>query len=294
MRALRMLLFVVLIMPFGAAVPAAYAGQDAGPVYYLSVGDSLSVGVQPDSEGETNPTNEGYADQLYAMLKEQTPNLELVKLGCKSETTNQMINGGGRCTYVLGTQLAQVLDFITTHQGQIAYITVSLGANDAAACVKDGALDGACAAETFTTAPANLAFILAAIRQAAGPDVPMAGLNLYNIYASAWFDGPEGEQVARRVAGMTVLFNQVLVDTYRAAGAGIADLETAFAVADFDTLVEQADGTTLPLAVARLCQWTWQCTPPPTGPDKHPNPAGYAVTARLFYEALTTPVVYRG
>ncbi len=33
--------------------------------YYVSLGTSLSVGVQPDSNGLTLPTDDGYADELF-------------------------------------------------------------------------------------------------------------------------------------------------------------------------------------------------------------------------------------
>jgi hypothetical protein len=36
----------------------------------------------------------GYPDQVYAALRPSHPTLKLVKLGCPSETTSTMINGG--------------------------------------------------------------------------------------------------------------------------------------------------------------------------------------------------------
>src|ERR1700679_464567 len=72
--------------------------------YYLALGDSLSQGVQPDSAGTSVETGQGYADQLYAMLRRSQPALRLVKLGCPGETTATMIHGG-ICKYGDGSQL---------------------------------------------------------------------------------------------------------------------------------------------------------------------------------------------
>ena len=38
--------------------------------------------------------------------------------------------------------------------------------------------------------------------------------------------------------------------------------------------------------VAAECDYTWMCTPPPWGPDDHPNNAGYAVIATEIEEKL--------
>ena len=58
-----------------------------GSVFYLSVGTSLSVGVQPNPAGQNRRTQEGYPDQLYAALSQTRPKMRLVRLGCLDETT---------------------------------------------------------------------------------------------------------------------------------------------------------------------------------------------------------------
>src|ERR1700678_1418250 len=62
--------------------------------YYVALGDSLSLGVQPNADGVTVPTEQGYPDQLYATLHRNRPGLRLVHLGCSGETTKTMLNGG--------------------------------------------------------------------------------------------------------------------------------------------------------------------------------------------------------
>jgi hypothetical protein len=47
----------------------ANIGNDADVHYYVSLGTSLSVGVQPNSSGTPLLTGDGYADQLFASIK---------------------------------------------------------------------------------------------------------------------------------------------------------------------------------------------------------------------------------
>jgi hypothetical protein len=58
-----------------AAAPQDHDHQPRQAEYYLSLGDSLSAGVQPDASGQSLPTNEGFTDQLYAMLRPHDPRL---------------------------------------------------------------------------------------------------------------------------------------------------------------------------------------------------------------------------
>ena len=91
----------------GPATPAGSHAAAPPATYYLALGDSLSQGVQPDAAGTSVETGQGYADQLYAMLRPSQPTLQLVKLGCPGETTATMIHGG-ICHYPGGSQLAPV------------------------------------------------------------------------------------------------------------------------------------------------------------------------------------------
>jgi hypothetical protein len=39
-----------------------------------------------------------------------------------------------------------------------------------------------------------------------------------------------------------------------------------------------------------VCEMSWMCTPPPMGPNIHPNRAGYAAYASAFLRVLKTAV----
>jgi hypothetical protein len=74
----------------------------------------------------------------------------------------------------------------------------------------------------------------------------------------------------------------MLATVYRAFGARVADVFGAFHSADFDGRVTLRSVGTVPRNVAAICQWTWECAPPPRGPNVHARPAGYRVIARAF------------
>src|SRR5438477_13188118 len=109
---------------------SAYAA--ATPVYYLALGDSLARGVQPTRTGVLVETNQVYVDDLYAYYRLRHPELRLAKLGCSGETTETMI-AGGVCSYPLGSQLAEAVQFLQTHQ--VALVTLTIGANNILRCI---------------------------------------------------------------------------------------------------------------------------------------------------------------
>src|SRR5580693_7493952 len=137
----RVASLVVLATTVATATLACSASSSAGRhasvrvSYYLALGDSLSVGVQPDAAGASLPTGQGYADQLYAALRVRHPALRLLKLGCSGETTSTMINGG-ICRYPARSQLAQAVSFLRGHRGQVSLITIDIGANDPDSCIE--------------------------------------------------------------------------------------------------------------------------------------------------------------
>src|SRR5262245_1788898 len=92
---LRAVVTVAATVVFAVAGTLAGAGgavaADRSKHYYVALGDSLAVGVQPDDAGRSLPTDRGYVDDLYAQLSAADPKLDLVKLGCPGETTTSMI-----------------------------------------------------------------------------------------------------------------------------------------------------------------------------------------------------------
>jgi lysophospholipase L1-like esterase len=278
----------------GGGTPHPAPRRTAPPAsYYLALGDSLSLGVQPDSTGSSVPSGQGYADQLYAGWRRRLPGLRLVKLGCLGETTGTMIHGG-ICHYRDGSQLATAVAFLRAHRSRIAMITLDIGANDPEKCLANPSpLDLAgCVAEVIPRAAANLKTILATLRRAAG-GARIVAMNYYLPALAQWRHGFVGELIARVAEEATAGYDAELDRVYRAAGVPVANVYAAFHTASFSPDVSVPGLGSLPRNVATICQWTWECTAPPRGPNQHPNQTGYQVITHAFLAAGARPVLPR-
>lgn len=267
----RALLVVAVVLATVVTFAAPARADNSNAVhYYVSLGDSLAQSFQP-----TFDFSHGYAEQLYAALKQQDPTLKLVKLGCGGETTESMIRpylpfeGRGAsffCNFPHGSQLAEAVNFLAAHREFVSVVTIDIGANDT---FQFGA-------DAPAIISANLPTILAALQGAAGPEVPIVGMNYYDPFlAVVWFQTHSLAALQAEVAS-TVGFNNLLEGIYHAAGDPVADVESAFSVTN-TTLVGG-----VPLNVIRECQWTWICD---LG-DIHANTAGYGVIAQAFEAAM--------
>jgi lysophospholipase L1-like esterase len=265
--------------PSGA--PLATVGVEAAPVYYLSLGDSLATGVQPTGAEEWQfRTDEGYADQLATIAQRSLPNLRTLKLGYPGESTATMI-GGGLTTYPHGSQLDEAVAFLRGHRESVVFVTIDVGLNDLPEYVLEAIPAG------MANVSRNLPGILQTLQEAAGPRTPIVGMTIYDSLLPHWLEGPLGQELARvSVWDAVVPINAHFREIYRAAGLQLADVEGAFATTDFDTEVELADVGTVPVNVARACEWTWGGAPPPLGPDLHANASGYRVIAEAFAKVL--------
>jgi lysophospholipase L1-like esterase len=274
MRIRLVTLFVLVWVCAAAAVRAA-----EGPTYYLALGDSLAVGIQPSPTGDIS-TNEGYVDDLYALFRLRMPGLALAKLGCSGETTTSMIDGT-ECSYPEGSQLKAAVSFLETHQ--VRLVTLDIGANDVDHCFNAPNI-AACVEAAVPTLSNNLVSILEQLRAAAGPQTLIVAMNYYDPFLAAWTEGPSGQALATESAAATTGFNGVLESIYESFAVPVADVAGAYRITNF-RLVPDID---LPVNVLLTLTWTWAGAPPPLGPDIHPNAAGYAVIAGAFAKTIVT------
>jgi hypothetical protein len=125
-----------------------------------------------------------------------------VKLACPGESTVSMRYGaqaatevvscttprGYRELYPKGTQLAEAVSFLEAHKGKIALVTIDIGGNDLQHLDAQGnvvycPLDPAgCGTRTAVMAR-NLEAILAELKAAAGPGVPIVGMTYDDVIA---------------------------------------------------------------------------------------------------------------
>lgn len=271
-----------------AACSSSPAAKPAAPSsYYLALGDSLAQGVQPDAHGTSVRTAQGYPDVVYASLRAGRPGLRLVRLGCPGETTQTMMHGG-ICRYGAGSQLAAATAFLRAHRGHVFLVTLDIGANDPESCGSRPSLaDLASCVRQTPKAAANLTSILASLRAAAGPRVRIVGMSYYLPALAEWRTGAVGHAIAWVSEKAAVAYNSVLSHAYNRAGITVADVFGAFATTDFGHPTAVTGLGSLPRNVARICQWTWECAPPPRGPNQHANPAGYRVMASAFLKAAS-------
>jgi lysophospholipase L1-like esterase len=260
-----------------AAAPAAAGGSR----YYLALGDSLAWGYQP-----VRPLDraEGYVFQLHAALRRNDPSLELANIACPGETTRTLLTGG-HCDYAgAGSQLDAAEAFLRKHRGHVSLVTIDIGGNDLNNCVRNSTVDPQCVLSALVTIAVNVAKTVTRLRLAA-PLVRMAAMTYYDPYLAAYLLGPEGRPLAQRSLLVIKQLNAVLATVYSIAGFRVADVAGAFSTTDTTGVPLPGFGT-VPLNVARICQWTWMCAPAPLGPDFHPNRPGYAVIAGAFRAGL--------
>jgi lysophospholipase L1-like esterase len=265
----------------GPSVPRAVPAS-----YYLALGDSLAQGVQPDAAGVSVETGQGYADQVYAALRPSHPGLELAKLGCPGETTATMINGE-ICRYPGGPQLAAAVAFLRAHRGHVSLVTIDIGANDPEDCGSQQNLIkiASCFGAIVPGAVSNLGTIMTQLRSAAGAAVRIVGMSYYLPALAEWRDGTPGQAIAWLTERLTASYNNLLDGVYARYGARVANVFGAFDTSDFGNIQTVPGIGTVPRNVALICRWTWECAPPPRGPNQHADQAGYAVIARTFLSA---------
>ena len=280
---------ITLVAAFSAVMLAAAltpgAGANKGVRYYVSLGDSLAAGTNATEVGQAF-TDFGYADQLHAALATNKRALKLVKLGCPGESSVSLRFGSQLPTvvdscgspqdyknlYRKGTQLADAVKFLKAHKGEVALVTINIGAGDINRYDEQGNLVSCVFEPTGCDVQAarltqNLTAILEELEKATRGDVPVVGMTYYDTFAPLCVAEPSLLFVCSRVDAL----NAQLAAVYEAAGVPVADVAGAFANND------------LPSAAANICAWTWFCS----HGDQHPNVTGYGVIARAFLDVLT-------
>jgi lysophospholipase L1-like esterase len=272
-RVLAVIAVFVAAATLGTAAPAA-AQLDASPHYYLSLGDSLAFGYQPDlvAAGDLNAADyRGYAEDFAAMR----PHLTLVNYGCPGETSGSMLTGGcpwpGTLHDSYGgapSQAAAAVAFLRAHPGQVDLISIDLGSNDLLALVdkcKSAPDPRACITAgvpaTLATLASNYGTLLAQLRALA----PNARIVLFNYYNPLALTLPGSDELAAIASTVVVQlaahFNATVADAFRAINheAG-SPAETAF-----------------------VCSRTWECT---SFANIHPTDLGYRALAVALLHAL--------
>jgi lysophospholipase L1-like esterase len=269
----RLVAVVVFATAFVGTAGTASAASKA--TYYLSLGDSLAAGAAKQ-----------YPDQLFNAARNDYKQLRLVKMGCGGETALGMIVGDIGCApgiYEHGSQLNEAVAFLQAHPGEVAFITIDIGANDilglyGCADFETFVIDGACVDANLPTVEGNIATILQALHGAA-PGVPVLGMTYYDVFLGMWHLG--FPSIALADHSVVKEFNDGLAATYEANATIVADVWGAFDSDNFE-VIHTGDWGEVPTNVAHICDWTAFCL----SLDIHPNVTGHGVIAEAFEDVL--------
>jgi lysophospholipase L1-like esterase len=264
-----------------SASPGAQAATSK--TYYVSLGDSYSVGYQPGL-GSTPG---------YTVVVAKATGLALVNFGCGGATTTSLISSVGcpdvlphtigGVTYPTTTQEAAAVAFLTAHRGHIGLITVSIGGNDVTACASQ-ASPIPCVATAVAGIKTNVSSLAAALRKAAGPKVPLIGLTYPDVILGSYvYPKQPASASAASLAKLSVvafkgLINPALTTAYSSGSGSLVDVTKATgAYVPLTRTVRSRMYGTIPAAVASVCTLTWFCAQGNT----HATTRGYNLIGRL-------------
>jgi lysophospholipase L1-like esterase len=279
------------ISPTGAlttpTTARATSTHAAGPFYYLSLGDSLAVGEQPNDPSPT-VTLHGFSNDVVTDLASKV-SLTLENFGCGGATSSSVLTSLG-CSdeaadgvpYTATTMLQAAINFIDTHPGQVKLITVEISANDYAPCVISLAPPASCVSAVLPSIESNIKNIAGQLRAAAGPSTVILGLTDYLDALAYWLNGPTGKTSAK---DWIAEFRSTLIPALQSAyapskGTLVNIIADSGSYIPLKKTVSDPPYGKVPLAVARNCTLVWMCAS--KNGDAHPTTPGYSLMARAI------------
>jgi lysophospholipase L1-like esterase len=297
-----------LTAPAQAAVRTATASGTGSTRYLLALGDSLAAGYQPTygtslprTDPATGEPDQGYPGSYPADVAAHY-GLRLVDLACPGETTASMSGtpAQGACAslyrhlFGASNQQQAALDFLDAHRGQVALLTVDIGANDLDACASSSGLQIACLARGEADVTRQLPKLLGTLdSRLAGddPGAPAVAMDYYDPFLALSFSPGGASATAEAAASVSALaaFNAAVgsIDAmHHVLTAGVARAFHTYQLVP----VTDYGGKRLARNVAAICELTWMCPldgAPVSRGDVHPRLSGYRAIASAFEAALT-------
>lgn len=252
----------------GGFLASCGGGASAPPSqkYYVSLGDSYSVGYQPSPAPA--------ATSGYTAVVAAGTHLKLVNFGCGGATTTSILQtpgcnapygppaATGAVAYPGQSQAAAAEGFIRQHKGNVGLITVTIGGNDVTACAKN-ANPISCITGVLGELGPNVTTLAMDLRAAAGPGVPIIGLTYPDVILGGWVYPPGTPNQSLATLSVTAfksLINPQLSKSYASAKAKFVDITAdTGAYQPLSQTTTLAPYGTIPTAVAMVCQLTWYC-----------------------------------
>jgi lysophospholipase L1-like esterase len=278
------------------ALPGVSDGARAPHPYYLSLGDSYSIGYQPGVGGTS-----GFTGYVAKRVKMQAENF-----GCGGATTTSMIQSIG-CgdpasqdaeRYTTITQEQAALSFIAAHPGAVQLITISIGGNDF-----DGCSTAPCVAAAMPTMQSNIESLVsslsAALTRASDTDAKIIGLTYPDVDLGLYVypaHPPTSANVASAQSSITAfddLINPTLSQSYLSVVHGsFVNVTTARygrATRGDDTGLGITQHLPrygkVPVAVGEVCQLTYFCSQG----NIHASTQGYNFIGKLIVADYRAP-----
>ena len=281
---------LVLLATFAVAGTAQAGRSRTSPTYYVSLGDSYSVGLQPGVG----------ASPGYTVYVARKTHLTLVNFGCGGATTTTILNQvgcpdvlphtAGGMTYPTTTQAAAAEAFLSAHRGHIGLITVTIGGNDLIGCAgKPNAVN--CAVTAGNTIKANVTTLAADLRAAAGPKVPIIGSTYPDVILGGyvWPTNPPSPSTLNTaklsVVAFKAVLNPSLAKGYASSKGRFVDVTAAAGgYIPLTRTVESPAYGVIPVAVAHACVYSWFCT----SGNIHATTPGYTLIGKLIVAEYAT------
>jgi lysophospholipase L1-like esterase len=250
--------------------------------YYLSLGDSLAYGYQPNED-----YNDGYAQDFYGYLQSQGMTEPPTYYGCTGATTTEMVSTPG-CSGLVhdsypshngiqDTQLQAAVAFIQQYPGEVSPVTLDIGGDDLNLSHSNSTCEVNNDQQDNTSFGANLAkmdqnltqYILPQLVQVLNGTGDLIVLNYHDHFD--YSDPPSGTTAP--LCPNAVAYTQQENEHIAADVAQVAQqFGVQIPVVDIYSQFPPRD----------LCAYTWWCS---SYQDLHPNNIGYQVMANTIINA---------
>jgi lysophospholipase L1-like esterase len=267
---------------------------------YLSLGDSYSIGYQPDAPGGGGTP--GYTAYVAGKLK-----MNLENFGCGGATTTSILSSVGcgdpaatnAVAYPTTTQEQAAVNFIDTpaNAGLVKLVTVSIGGNDITGCVSAGDETAIinCVVTNAGVAETNIETLVGDLRTAldssGDTSARIIGLTYPDVILGQWVNpgGTAGQQLATlSVTAFDSLVNPDFSTAYTAPNTSFVNVTTAkYKKAKEGAATPLTETTALapygkiPRAAWEICTITWYCQEQ----NIHANTVGYEFIGKLVTAA---------
>ena len=255
--------------------------------FYLSIGGSSSLGFQPTGIPRFNGhrTDTGYVNDIAETEAAKGVNLSIRQIGCPGETAQSMLLTGDACYRPPGRQIRAATIYLAQHYNDVGLVTIDIGFNDVRKCMLTPVVDVACADQGIAYVRSDFPAVMKVLVAAAGPRVHFIGFLYEDPFLADYVNPASDTAQANETLSVFAQLNAVLSAVYFSYHVPMANLPGAFQSGNATPVSTKSFGV-IPTNVANACSWTWMCTPPPYGPDDHPNNAGYRVIADAVIAVL--------